>query len=189
MLTTPRLLLRAFALADVPRLVALAGKYEVAKNTLNIPHPYHEEDGQRWVKITQQNYQQQTGYAFAIELKATSGLVGGIGLTLDSRFDRAEAGYWLGQNYWGQGLASEALDALLRFGFGKLGLNKIYATHLASNPASGRVMLKNGMIKEGELAQHTKRDGHYHDLWQYRLLRAEYAHLAQSQKVTKSLVP
>jgi ribosomal-protein-alanine N-acetyltransferase len=179
-LTTPRLLLRAFALADMPRLVALAGDYEVAKNTLNIPHPYHEEDAQRWVQITQENYHQQTGYAFAIELKTTGELVGGIGLTLAQRFDRAEAGYWLGQNYWGQGLASEALGALLRFGFGELELNKIYATHIANNPASGRVMLKNGMIKEGELAQHTKRDGHYHDLWQYRLLRAEYMQLVQS---------
>jgi ribosomal-protein-alanine N-acetyltransferase len=174
-LVTPRLQLRAFTLADVPRLVALAGAYEVAKNTLNIPHPYHEEDARRWVEITQENYQQQTGYAFAIELKAAGKLVGGIGLTLYPRFDRAEAGYWLGQDYWGQGLATEALAALLRFGFSELKLNKIYATHITSNLASGRVMLKNGMVKEGELAQHTKRDGQYHDLWQYRLLRAEYA--------------
>lgn len=178
MIATPRLLLRAFALADMPRLVALAGNYEVAKNTLNIPHPYREEDARRWVHITQENYQQQTGYAFAIELQAAGELVGGIGLTLDPRFDRAEAGYWLGQEYWGQGLASEALAALLRFGFEELKLNKIFATHIADNPASGRVMRKNGMVKEGELAQHTKRDGHYHDLWQYRLLRTEYAQLA-----------
>ncbi len=179
-LTSPRLLLRAFTLADVPRLVALADNYEVAKNTLNIPHPYRGEDARRWVQISQENYQQHTSYAFAIELKATGELIGGIGLTPDWRFDRAEAGYWLGQDYWGRGLASEALAALLRFGFGELKLNKIYATHIASNPASGRVMLKNGMVKEGELAQHTKRDGHYHDLWQYRLLRAEYAQLAQA---------
>ncbi|GAB3636689.1 GNAT family N-acetyltransferase [Hymenobacter arcticus] len=178
LLATPRLVLPAFALADVPRLVSLAGNYEVAKNTLNIPHPYHESDARRWVQITQENYQQQTGYAFALELKVTGELVGGIGLTPDPRLDRAEAGYWLGQDYWGQGLASEALGALLRFGFDELKLNKIFATHITSNPASGRVMLKNGMVKEGELAQHTKRDGHYHDLWQYRLLRAEYMQLA-----------
>ncbi|RZK29751.1 MAG: N-acetyltransferase [Hymenobacter sp.] len=178
-IATPRLLLRAFCLADVPRLVVLAGNYEVARNTLNIPHPYHEEDGRRWVEITQENYQQQIGYAFAIELTATGELVGGIGLTIAPHFSRAEAGYWLGQAYWNLGLASEALEALLRFGFEELGLNKIYATHIASNVASGRVMLKNGMVQEGELAQHTKRDDRYHDLWQYRLLRAEYAQLTQ----------
>lgn len=178
LLETSRLLLRASALADVPRLAALAGSYEVAKNTLNIPHPYHESDARRWVQITQENYQQQTAYAFATELKATGEFIGGIGLTLDQRHNRAEAGYWLGQPYWGQGLASEALAALLHFGFEELALNKIYATHHAGNLASGRVMLKNGMVKEGELAQHTKRNGHYHDLWQYRLTRAEYAQLA-----------
>ena len=174
-LSTLRLRLRAFTLADVPALVALAGNYDVAKNTLNIPHPYAEEDARRWVQLTQENYQQQTGYAFALELLSNGEFIGGIGLTIERRFDRAEAGYWLGQSYWGQGLASEALAAVLRFGFDKLGLNKIYATHIAENPASGRVMLKNGMVPEGVLAQHTKRDGRYHDLWQYRLTCGEYA--------------
>lgn len=177
-LATPRLLLRAFAPADLPRLIALAGSYEVAKNTLNIPHPYTEADARHWLRLTRQNYEQQAGYAFALELRATGEFIGGIGLTLELRFNRAEAGYWLGQPYWGQGLATEALAVVLRFGFAELKLNKIYATHLASNPASGQVMLKNGMLKEGELVQHTKRDGQYHDLWQYRLTRQEHAQLA-----------
>ena len=171
---TPRLLLRAFALPDMPRLVALAGNYEVARNMLNIPHPYSEEDARRWVQLTQENFAQQTGYAFALELRATGEFIGGVGLTVARLFDRAEVGYWLGQPYWGQGLASEALGAVLQFGFEGLKLNKIYATHIPGNPASGRVMLKNGMVQEGWLAQHTKRDGHYHDLLQYRLTRAEY---------------
>lgn len=174
-LPTPRLLLRAFTLADVPLLVSLAGDYEVARNTLNIPHPYRQADAVRWVALTHEEHQQQRAYAFAIEARATAELVGGIGLTLEPRFDRAEVGYWLGRPYWHQGLATEALDALLRFGFEEIQLNKIYATHIASNPASGRVMLKNGMVKEGELVQHTKRDGQYHDLWQYRLTRQEFA--------------
>ncbi len=179
LLTTPRLLLRIFAEADIPGLITLAGNYGVAKNTLNIPHPYTNADAQHWLQLTRQGHAQGTAYAFALELRATGEFIGGIGLTLAPRFDRAEAGYWLGQPYWGRGLATEALAAVLRFGFGELGLNKIYATHIASNPASGRVMLKNGMLKEGELAQHTKRDGHYHDLWQYRLTRQEYAQLAE----------
>lgn len=51
--------------------------------------------------------------------------------------------------------------------------------NIAGNPASGQVMLKNGMLKEGELVQHTKRDGQYHDLWQYRLTRQEYSLLGK----------
>ncbi len=173
-LDTPRLRLRSFAPADVPAIVALANDYEVAKNTLNIPHPYYEEDARHWVRQAGENFQRQVACAFALELRATGEFVGGIGLNLEPRFDRAEVGYWLGRPHWGRGLATEALGALLRFGFAELGLNKIYATHFAENPASGRVMQKNGLVKEGELAQHAKRDGQYHDLWQYRLLRAEY---------------
>lgn len=184
--TTPHLVLRAFAEADVPRLTALAGDYEVAKNTLNIPHPYTEADAQHWLHLTQQGYAQQLAYAFALELRATGEFVGGIGLTLASRFDRAEAGYWLGRPYWGQGLATEALAAVLHFGFTALKLNKIYATHIAENPASGRVMQKNRMLKEGVLVQHTKRDGRYHDLWQYRLTRQEYELLIESENIHSS---
>jgi len=176
-LTTPRLLLRAFAEVDVPGLIALAGNYEVAKNTLNIPHPYTEADARQWLHLTRQGFEQQRAYAFALELRATGEFIGGMGLTLVPRCHRAEAGYWLGQPYWGRGLATEALSALLRFGFEELKLNKIHATHHADNPASGRVMLKNGMVKEGELAQHARRDGRYHDLWQYRLTSQEYAQL------------
>jgi RimJ/RimL family protein N-acetyltransferase len=180
-LTTPRLLLRAFAEADIPGLIALAGNYEVAKNTLNIPHPYTDADARHWLHLTRQGRAQGTAYAFALELRATGEFIGGIGLTLEPRFDRAEAGYWLGQPYWGRGLATEALAALLHFGFKTLELNKIYATHHTRNLASGSVMQKNGMVKEGELRQHVKRDGQYHDLHQYRLTGSEYARLGQSE--------
>lgn len=173
-LATLRLLLRPFAAPDAPRLVALAGNYEVARNTLNIPHPYTEEDAQTWLRLTQQHREQGTAHQFALELRATGEFIGGMGLGLAPRHDRAEVGYWLGQPYWGQGLATEALGAVLRYGFETLKLNKIYATHHASNLASGRVMTKNGLVLEGRLAQHVQRDGEYLDLWQYGLLRRDY---------------
>ena len=184
-LESSRLVLRAFAPADESRLITLAGNYEVAKNTLNIPHPYTAADAQAWLLLTQQSFARSEAINFAIELRQTQEFIGGIGLRLEPRFDSAEAGYWLGCPYWGQGLATEALRALLRFGFDALGLNKIYATHLSSNPASGRVMQKNGMVKEGELVQHTKRDGCYHDLWHYRLTRQEYVSLGPAQDARK----
>ncbi|MEJ7658401.1 MAG: GNAT family N-acetyltransferase [Hymenobacter sp.] len=102
-------------------IATLANDYEVAKNTLNIPHPYHEEDARQWVWQARENFRRQVAYAFALELRTTGELVGGIGLNLEPRFDRAEAGYWLGRPHWGRGLATEALGALLRFGFEELG--------------------------------------------------------------------
>ena len=173
-LETPRLLLRQLAATDVPALVALAGESAVALNTLNIPHPYHADDAYQWLQITEIAYRAGEGVTFAIELKSSSAFVGSVGLRIEPRFDRAEVGYWLGLPHWNQGLMSEALAAVLRFGFENLKLNKIMATHISQNPASGAVMLKNGMVKEGELAQHVKRDGQYYDLVQYGLTREDY---------------
>jgi ribosomal-protein-alanine N-acetyltransferase len=180
-LITSRLRLRAFATTDIPRLVALANDYEVASKTLNIPHPYTEADAHHWLHLTQQGAAQQSAYSFALELLATGEFIGGMGLTLERRFDRAEVGYWLGRPHWGLGLATEALAAVLHFGFDVLKLNKLYATHFAGNLASGRVMQKNSMVKEGELMQHAKRDGQYHDLWQYRLTSYEYTQLRKNE--------
>ncbi len=174
-LETPRMVLRELADTDVPRIVALASDHAVARNTLNMPHPYHPSHALSWLRLTRDAYRLGEGVTFAVELKATGEFIGGIGLKIEPRFDRAEVGYWLGVPYWNQGLMTEALAAVLRFGFEELKLNKILANHTTQNLGSGAVMLKNGMVKEGELVEHVKRDGQYHDLAQYRITRREYA--------------
>lgn len=173
-LETPRLVLRELADADIPRIVALASDHAVARNTLNMPHPYRPEYAYNWLLISSKAYATGMGVTFAIELHATGEFIGGIGLKTEPRFDRAEVGYWLGVPYWNQGLMTEALAAVLRYGFEDLLLNKILANHTTQNPGSGVVMLKNGMVKEGELVEHVKRDGEYYTLAQYRLTRHEY---------------
>lgn len=174
-LETPRLVLRELADADVPRIVVLASDHAVARNTLNMPHPYRADYAYNWLKVSREAYAAGEGVTFAVELRATGEFIGGIGLKIEPRFDRAEVGYWLGVPYWNQGLMTEALAAVLRYGFEELHLNKILANHTIQNAGSGAVMQKNGMIKEGELVEHVKRDGEYHTLAQYRLTRREYA--------------
>ncbi len=71
-------------------------------------------------------------------------------------------------------MATEAVKIILNYGFNTLQLNKIIATHLVENLASGHVMIKNNMKKEGELKEHTKKNGIYHSLVQYRLTKSEY---------------
>ena len=68
----------------------------------------------------------------------------------------------------------EAVIAAIRFGFENLGLNRIHANHLARNPASGRVMEKAGLIREGVARQHTKKWGKHEDLILYGLLREDW---------------
>ena len=177
-LDTARLRLRELAAADIPQIVALLAEPAIAEMTLSIPYPYQTADAAGWLDSAGQGFANCAQYVFAVEQRATGAFMGGIGLTLRPRFDRAEAGYWLGRPFWGQGFATEALRALLGFGFDALALRKIVATHLTKNPASGRVMQKAGMRWEAAMPQHVKRDGQYHDLIQYQLLRTDYQPLA-----------
>ncbi len=183
LITTPRLALGQLSYTDIPQIIAYAGDAKVSATTLNIPHPYREEDAVFWINSANSGFRDGTQYTFAIRLQATDEFIGGIGLKLQQAFDRGALGYWIGVPFWNKGYTTEAVAGLLCFGFDTLHLNKIYATHLVENPASSQVMIKNGMIKEGELKDHTKKDGVYQSLIQYRLTKAEYEGLNTSLSV------
>ncbi len=174
-LQTNCLLLRAFFLADAAEVQRLAGDFAVADTTANIPHPYPDGGAEEWISSQQGHYEKGEQIVFAMELRATGQLVGAIALhKLGSMDEHGELGYWVGVPYWGQGYCSEAVAALLAYGFTTLKLNRIYAYHLKRNPASGRVMEKNGMQREGCLRQHMKRRGRFEDLEVRGILREEW---------------
>ena len=112
---------------------------------------------------------------YAIVEKSNNLLIGAIGLTINSEFERAELGDWIGEPYWGLGYCSEAAQRIVRYGFEDLGLNRIHAWHLARNPASGRVLQKIGMSNEGIARQHTRKHGKFEDIVLCGLLREDYA--------------
>ena len=173
-LETERLLLRRPEDADIPLIINYAGNKSVAERTLNIPHPYAEKDARFWIDSANEGFKNGTNIIFGIGLKPKNEFLGGIGLRIEPRFDRAELGYWIAEWFWNQGLATEAVAAILNYGFNDLKLNKILVTHLIENSASGRVMTKNKMIKEGELKEHIKKNGVYQILIQYRLTKKEF---------------
>ncbi len=173
MITTERLLLRAYTLADAPALKRLINSREVALNTLRIPYPYPDGEAERWIS-THDEAHKRGDYAFAVTLREGGELIGTIGLHTKLDHDHAELGYWIGVPYWGRGYATEAAAAVVRFGFETLPLNRIYAMHFARNPASGRVLQKIGMRHEGTLRQHLKKWDEYVDLECYGILRADY---------------
>ena len=175
-LETERLFLTRVYADDIPQIVTYAGDAKIAETTLNLPHPYEEKDAVFWINLANQGYINQNNYIFAIRLKPDQ-FMGGCGLRIEERFERAEIGYWIGTPFWNQGYVTEAVSALIQYGFEELDLNKIYSTHIASNLSSGRVMQKNHMIKEAEMLDHIKKEGTYHTLIQYRLTRDEYLKL------------
>jgi ribosomal-protein-alanine N-acetyltransferase len=87
---------------------------------------------------------------------------------------RAELGYVLSREHWGRGLMPEAVRAVIRFGFGRMGLNRVQARCIAENVASARVMEKAGMAYEGTLRESEFIKGAYRDMKLYSILRREY---------------
>jgi len=169
-INTERLLLRGFLPGDAPRIQELAGAFEIAEMTLNIPHPYLDGMAETWMESHPKEFDAGAGVVFAMTEAQSEELLGAVGLTITKRFNRAELGYWVGKPFWGRGYATEAARAVLKYGFEELQLNKIYATHMTRNPASGRIMQKLGMQQEGLLKQHALKWDQFVDLAAYGIL-------------------
>jgi ribosomal-protein-alanine N-acetyltransferase len=112
---------------------------------------------------------------WGIEHKLGGHLIGTCGYyRWDKQHDRAEIGYDLWPDYWGQGLMPEALQALVRFGFEQMELNRVEATTHTENLRSQRVLEKLGFQREGILREFYCRDGIYNNQVQFSLLRNEW---------------
>ena len=173
-LRTGRLVLRPFTAADAPEVQRLAGAAAVADTTLTIPHPYEDGMAEAWIALHAPAFARRENVVFAIT-EPEGRLLGAINLRLELPHRRAEIGYWVGQPYWGRGIATDALKAVIRYGFEALELNRIYARHLTRNPPSGRVMVKAGMQREGAQRQHFLKQGRFEDVECYAILREDPA--------------
>lgn len=140
MLETPRLLLRPFTRDDVHAFRTLAGEWDVARMTSDIPHPLSPEQAEQWLRPASGETR------FAIEHDGL--LIGGAGY-----FPRAsgasELGFWLGRTYWGQGFSTEAVRAVVMHGFTDRRAAAFSSSHFADNPASSRVLVKLGFEAVG----------------------------------------
>lgn len=157
-LAAPRLTLRPFLLSDAPIVQRLAGDRAVADTTLTIPHPYADGMAEAWIATHEGEWTRHEGATLAIT-EPELGLIGAIHLRIELAQRRAELGYWIGVPFWNRGFATEAARTVIEFGFSRLSLQRIYAHHMVRNPASGRVMQKAGMQREGVLRRHFYRWG------------------------------
>jgi len=173
-LCTARLRLRAFELRDAPDVQRLAGDHAIADTTLNVPHPYPDGAAEKWISTHTAAFESGEGATFAVVLRQEETLAGVVGIKFELRFDSAEMGYWIGRSFWGRGYCTEAAGAVLDYAFGDLELNRVHASHILRNPASGRVMQKLGMTREGLRREHVKKWEKYEDLADYGILRREW---------------
>lgn len=143
-------LLRRFRSDDLEELVELADDADVSANLRDtFPHPYTREDGLRWLGLTTGELRETN---FVIEVDGR--FAGGIGLQPLSDQSRvtAELGYWLGRTFWGRGLAGAVVGPFVDWAFGRFpGILRIQACVYEGNPASERVLERNGFLREGVL--------------------------------------
>lgn len=180
--TTERLILRGFRISDAAQVQMLAGARSVAKNTLNIPHPYEDGMAEEWIDTHEADFESGKSVIFAVCMKDTGDLVGAVGLGITTDHRHAELGYWIAEPHWGQGIATEAAEEMLAYGFDELNLNRIHAHHMTDNPGSGKVMQKIGMDFEGTLKQHVIKWGQFKDLNMYGILADTWRQRNQSHE-------
>jgi ribosomal-protein-alanine N-acetyltransferase len=174
-LETSRLILRSLSLADAPSLQTAASDREVADTMISLPHPYPEGEAERYIQAQLAASDAGRSFAFAIERKAEPGLCGVIEISsIEREHAQAELRFWLAVALWGQGYMSEVLQAILRFGFEDLNLNRIDAYHLARHPASGKLFQDNGFVQEGVLRQRVRKWGVFEDVKLWSILREDW---------------
>ena len=139
--------IRPLNLSDKSELAKLANNKKIWDNLRDyFPYPYNENDADFFIKLTEQENPKQN---FGIEYNGK--LCGVIGLIIQKDVYRksAEIGYWIGEPYWGMGIATKAVELITVYGFNTLNLNRIYTGVFEYNTASMKVLEKNGFEKEG----------------------------------------
>jgi len=169
-IVTERLCLRPFLISDAECVSKLCNNFNVYKSTLSLPFPYPIESALNWIATHKEDFENDNRYEFAITDKDTAVLFGAIGLSNNKKHKNGEVGYWIGEEYWGKGYATEALRAVIDFAFSKKEYHKVHSRHFESNPASGRVMQKAGMEYEGKQEEHLYKENKYETLILYGII-------------------
>lgn len=154
LLETDRLRLRKLHIDDLDNLHANANNRKIADHIVNIPYPYTHFNAAMRISTITKGFANKTSYSFAIALKDDNKFIGEIGIhRMNENNNHAQIAYWIGEPHWNQGIASEAIDAILSFGFNDLHVDTIYAEYKMSNVASQRVLDKNGFKQHNQIGK------------------------------------
>lgn len=141
------LTLRALRETDAGAIAELANNKSIWNNVRDtMPYPYKKEDADFFINLKKNEFPQTT-----FVMVWNEHICGIIGLELQKDIYRksAELGYWVGEPYWGMGIATQAVEKVVNYGFEELGMERIFAAVFEHNIGSMRVLAKNGFLKEG----------------------------------------
>jgi RimJ/RimL family protein N-acetyltransferase len=165
--------LRPWRESDVEDLARIANNKKISKNLMiRFSYPFGMEDAKSWVGLMMED--EQADKNFVVEVDGR--FVGGVGFELKDglREGIADGGYWLGEEFWGRGIASEAWRMLRDYVFENYDIRKFQAGVFSWNPASVRVQEKCGFKREAVLKKGIIRFGEVCDEFRYGLLREEW---------------
>ncbi|HKG45301.1 MAG TPA: GNAT family protein [Pyrinomonadaceae bacterium] len=160
---------RSWEWRDRDAIVRHANNRKVSINLVDrFPYPYTARDARNFLDSV---VDQKPEMSFAIDVAGEA--VGGIGFTpqADVRRRSAEIGYWLSEQFWGRGIATEALVAVTEYAFANFDLCRLYAHVFEWNGASARVLEKAGYQFEGRLRKSVTKEGQTIDQLMYAIIR------------------
>ena len=174
-LETNRLILRRFTINDAERMFNnWASDDEVTKYLVWPSHcdiDVTKNVLEQWI----QDYEKKDFYQWAIELKEINEPIGTISVVKQwDEIKMVHIGYCIGKKWWNKGITSEALNAIIKFFFEEVGVNRIESRHDPNNQNSGKVMVKCGMKNEGLLRQADKSNQGIVDTAYYGILAEDY---------------
>ncbi len=181
-LTTKRLTLRKLLPSDYRDMYEYASREDVTEYLLWYPHA-SENQTYTYLNNIQQSYKNGDYCDWAVTVTETGKMIGTCGFTaINVENRRAEVGYVLNPEYWGNGYATEAVSAAIEFAFKELSMNRVEAHFISGNERSLAVMKRCGMTFEGFLKEYMLIKGSYKDIGFCAVTKSGF-----SQKNTYSL--
>lgn len=173
-LETERLYLRRLTETDINDILALRGNPEAMKY---IPRPLIETEVQALahLKMIDENIENNTAINWGVYLKENSKFVGFMGIyRIKPENYRAEIGYMILPEFNGKGYTTEAIKAIVTYGFDEMQLHSMEGVIDPDNSASERVLQKNGFVKEAHILENEFALGKFWDTVIYSLLKRNF---------------
>lgn len=169
-LETERFILRKLEISDAKDISRICNNENIYKNMLFMPHPYELEDAVEFIQYAENCFDVDRFMVFAIVDKSTDRFYGAVDLTLSQMHKNCEVGYWIDEEFWNLGIATEVLKRIIVYMFSERNYHRVFAKHLSFNEASGRVMEKAGMTLEGTFRECYLKSGKYYDVKEYAII-------------------
>ncbi|WP_096187879.1 GNAT family N-acetyltransferase [Evansella halocellulosilytica] len=180
LLETKRLLLRKVNKEDAKSILNYLSDKEVVKYYGLAPFKSINDalDEISWYQSIQSN---KTGIRWGITLKEQGIVIGSCGFhNIVSQHFRTEIGFELSKDQWGKGIAVEAVEAIIRYGFERMNFNRIEALIEPPNLSSQKLVEKMGFIREGLLRNYEFTCGKFDNLYMYSLLKQDFDKIKSS---------